>query len=329
MQTSSKSAAEIVSTLRAIHLSTDRDAKLAEQLDRLLQADAAGRRVAAPVRFAAGLETRGIAFIEPPGGGKTTAIRRALLRRPELNPPGGRPLHLHVQVPSPATLKSLGVEILAQTGLESVSERAKVWEIWRGVRGRLAALGIVVLWIDEAQDLFLSRSAREIDDMLKMLKSLMQGDDAVVLILSGTERLGEITSYDPQVDRRVVKIVPDALTIGAHEERLTKLVADYAAKAGLALDWSDVLSSRLIHAGRGRFGRIVETIVNAVERALDDGDATLVVDHFAEVWCAQEGCAWHDCVFVSPNWATSPLDLRAAEFDAARTERQRKQLGRS
>jgi hypothetical protein len=317
-----------IARLRSLHIPTERDRALAAQLDRLLQTDGDGGQIPVPVRFTADLETRGIAIIEAAGGGKTTAVRKVLSRTTALNPVGAPPLHLHAKVPSPATLKSLGLEILRLLDFDQVSTRATAWQIWDAVRHRLSLRGIVVLWIDEAHDLFLSQSAREIDDMLKMLKSLMQGETAVILILSGTGRLSDITSYDPQVNRRFTKVVPRDLVIGADKARLTKVVNDYAREAALAVDWSDALSSRLIHGSRRRFGRAVETIINAIERALSDGDRTLTATHFAEAWGMQEGCAWDENVFVRKDWASAPLDGAADEFDAARSARQRKQLER-
>jgi hypothetical protein len=315
--------------LRSLHVPTDRDREFRKQLDRLLQVDVDGRQLPAPVRFAADLETRGITMIDGPGSGKTTTINRCLSRCAALNPPGEAPRYLPSRVPSPATLKSLGLEILKGTGFSGVSDRARVWQIWDAVRHRLSERGILVLWIDEAQDLFLSRSAREIEDMLKTLKRLMQGETGVIVILSGTERLSEITSFDPQVDRRFTKVVPRPLIVGVDEARVGQLVADYAAKAGLGLEWSRELSSRLIHASRGRFGRAVETVINAIERALTDGDGTLTGIHFAEAWGMQEGCPWEENVFIAPDWAARILDAAAEEFEAARTRRQRKQLERS
>jgi hypothetical protein len=329
MPVSSSDVARKLTELRSLHVPTDRDRELKRQLDRLLQVNDAGIQIPAPVRFTAALETRGITIIEPAGGGKTTAVRRLLSRSEALNPPDAPARHLHVQVPSPATLKSLGLEILKGTGFEGVSERAKVWQIWDAVRHRLQCFGIVVLWIDEAQDLFLCRSAREIDDMLKMLKSLMLGVAGVVLILSGTDRLSEITSYDPQVNRRFTKVIPIDLTIGVHEDKLSKLIADYSARAGLKHEWSRSMSARLIHASRRRFGRTVETTINAIERALLDGDDTLSARHFAEAWGMQEGCSYDENVFVAKNWSTIVLDGNATDFEAARTRRQQKQLERS
>lgn len=267
--------------------------------------------------------------MDPSAGGKTTTINWQLSRNKALNPPDRPPRHFGANVPSPVTLKSLGLEILKGLGLTEVSERAKVWEIWNTARHRLWSCGIVVLWIDEAQDLFLCRSAREIDDMLWMLKTLMQGETAVIVILSGTERLAEITSWDPQVNRRFTKVVPNALVIGADEAKVTRLVQMYAGKAGLRLDWSDPQSSRLIHASRRRFGRAVETIINAIERAARDGDMALNATHFAEAWGMQEGCAWEENVFVASGWAKRTLDGGAEAYEAARRKRQHDQMGRS
>ena len=129
--------------LRRLHVPTDRDAAVRSQLARLLEIDAGGAPV--PVRHAGGLELRGMALIDGPGGGKTTCIRRALATDPALSPPWGAPGHLHAQVPSPATLKSLGLEILKATGFGDVAERAAAWRIWSVVRHRLSAGGIVVL----------------------------------------------------------------------------------------------------------------------------------------------------------------------------------------
>ena len=330
MKMTSEKAAKLIH-LRSLHIPTERDRAITHQLGRelLVETDASGNLVPVPVRHTAGLETRGIMIVEPPGGGKTTAVSWGLSKCEALNPPDGPPRHLHVPVPSPASLKSLGFEILSKTGFEGVSDRATVWQIWTAVRHRLAHLGIVVLWIDEAHDLFLCRSAREIDDTLKMIKSMMQGPEAVIVILSGTDRLSEITSYDPQVNRRFTKIVPKDLVIGADEARLSKLVADYTRAAGLELDWNDAMSSRLIHGSRRRFGRAVETIINAIEVAFNDGVDALSVTQFTEAWGMQEGCAWDENVFVRKDWASMSLDDAAEEFDAARTQRQRKQMGRS
>ncbi len=101
------------------------------------------------------------------------------------------------------------------------------------------------------------------------------------------------------VECAFTKVIPRPLIVGADEAWLSKLVADYAARAGLGLEWSPEFSGRLIHGSRGRFGRAVETIINAIERAYAGGADTLTGTQFAEAWDMQEGCPWPENVFVT------------------------------
>ena len=325
------SVAALMPQLRDLHVATeDRDGALTSALRRVFAQDADGNLLPEPIRFTAGLETRGIMLVEPSGGGKTTAVRRLLNRTAALNDlETGACRYVHVQVPSPATLKSLGTEILKATGFDEVGKTATAWQIFQVVRTRFVRHGIVALWLDEAQDLFLARSAQEIEETLKMLKSLMLGPAGVVLILSGTERLGLSTSFDPQVMRRFSKIVPRDLAQGADNGRIDSILGRYAEKAGLAVSLPGDISGRLIHASRQRFGRMIETILNAIECALLAKDKTLSIEHFAEAWGLQEGCPWDKNVFVTPNWASLVLDEKAAEFDEMRSVRLKKRLGRA
>jgi hypothetical protein len=314
--------------LRSIHIDTERDRQLKEHLDHLLQVDAGGNQIAEPVRFTLKQETRGIALIEAAGGGKTTAIRHVLSKTACLAPTDGQPRYLEVQVPNPATLKSLGHAILARLGFTKLPPRVTAFELFQVIRIQLCKQGYTVLWIDEAQDLFLSRSTREIDDMLKMLKSMMLGEAGVIVILSGTGRLSQITSFDPQVNWRFSKIIPCDLSAG-NARAINSLIGKYANEAGLESRVGDDLAARLIHGSRSRFGRAVETAINAIERALRDGADKLERDHFAEAWGMQEGCPWHDNVFVADSWSSIRLDGAADDFEAARTKRQNKQLERT
>ena len=319
-----------LATLRGHHISTERDEEILRQLNRLLKHDDEGSLIAEPMRFTGNLETRGIALIEGSGSGKTTAVDRVLSTHPALKPTsaGDPPKFLRIQVPSPATLKSLGREVLKATGLVDVSPRASAWEIWGVVRHRLALLGIVVLWFDEAHDMFLSGSAREIDDMLKMLKSLMQNESAVIPILSGTQRLAEITRFDEQVNRRLTKVVPKPLCQGVDDGPLYSMIEEYCAEVGLKPELDDTLALRLIRASRHRFGRAIETIINAIESALEEGAQVLTWEHFATAWGMQEGCDWEQNVFAATDWAAIELDTDAENFEAERTKRQTRQVGR-
>ena len=319
-----------IQKLRKMHVPNERDADVRKHLLRLFEIDNCGEPSCVPCRFTNGKETRGIAVIEPAGGGKTTAISAVLRSMPFLarNPETEFPRYLELQVPSPATLKSVGMAILSATGLTGVSERSRVWEIWNTVRHRLGVLGISVLWLDEAQDLIMATSAGEGEKTLRMIKSMMQGDNAVIPILSGTERLSEMTNYDPQVRRRFSVIQPKNLQHGVDEANLRGLIEAYSDIVDLRVEIPDDLPARLILASRQRFGRAVENIINAIECSLGDGANALVLDHFAEAWGMQEGCEPDQNVFWAPDWLSIRLDQGAEEYEAARTKRQQKKLER-
>ena len=319
-----------VQTLRAMHVPNERDIMLGKHLTRLFKVDKQGNITPVPTRCAARKETRGIMLVEAAGGGKTTSIRKVLADAPFLkeNPETGQPRYLEIQVPSPATLKSVGLEILQATGMTGISERTTAWEIWRVVRHRLGLMGITVLWLDEAQDLVMTQSANETENTLRMIKSLMQGDHAVIPILSGTQRLAEMTSFDPQVSRRFSKIAPPDLEHGVHDENLLGLIEGYCDEAELQADLPDDLSARLIRASRHRFGRAIETIINAIECALLDRSARLSMEHFVEAWAMQEGCAPSANIFEANDWLSLPLDRDAEAYEEARTKRQRKKVER-
>lgn len=315
-----KTIQEISKTMKSLrfqHVVTERDQQFEAQLLRQFEVED-GQMTHEPVRYTGGTETNGIAFIEGSGGGKTTAILE-VLRNFEplaLNPETGEPRYLHVKVESPATLRSLGVDVLDKLGADKdeISDRTKVYAIWNMVRFRLARMGISLLWIDEAHDLFRSTTSSETNNMFKMLKGLMQGDHPVVLVLSGTERLSAITSLDPQVNRRFVKIRPKPLAFGVDNARIKALVEGYAGKAGLGVELEGDAVSRLIYGSRYRFGRCVVCILEAIECALMDGASTLVVRHFEDAWAQREGCGVDDNVFSSPDWMSIDLPDEGEEI---------------
>ena len=299
-----------IEALREVYVATHRDEEFQAHLDRLLERDAEGVQLPRAVRHTSTGETRGIIVVDGAGGGKTSLIHRALTGHPALSAKSpDRMPWLGVRVPSPATLKSLGWEILRQSGYPQASGSRAQWSIWNLVRQRLQALGTVVLWIDEAHDLFKSGSPREADQMLKMLKSMMQGDSAVIVVLSGIESLWSIASFDDQVKRRYSKLELPSVSAAAEGEALEDILEGYCDIAGLEAPGDADLIDRLIHASRGRFGRCIENIISAIEVALLRRDTQLTIRHFVEAWEIAEGCAPERNVFVAARWAQ--IDLSA------------------
>ncbi|KQI69199.1 hypothetical protein AN189_06455 [Loktanella sp. 3ANDIMAR09] len=307
--------------LRDIRFQTEHGKLFSKQVSRLFRPGGDGQPTYEPALVTAGTETNGVIMIDASGGGKTTTIQEVLSKFDALqdNPETGRPRYLKIKVESPATQKSLGTTILEKLGVDHIAERAKVWEIWRAVRVRLDRMGITLLWIDEAQDMFKDTAATETDNMLKMLKSLMQGEHPVVLVLSGTERLGRIAGLDPQLSRRFAKIKPRDLEIGADNKDLEELVSFLSGKAGLTFNSDFDVISRLIHGSRYKFGRAIESTILAIEEALDQDSSCLAVEHFEVSWGEREICEPGRNVFAAEDWIEIELDVDEDEYEAQRT----------
>jgi hypothetical protein len=303
---------KMLEELRQIYVGSERDEWFQQHLNRNINGDPMGQGAAKPVAYTSGSESRGVLVLDGPGGGKTSLIHKALREHPDLQPmnEAHRPW-LGVSVPSPATVKSLGWEILRVSGYPEVSERKSGWQVWKLIRARLKLLGTTVLWIDEAHDMFNGGIKKnEIEIMLKMLKTTMQGESAVVVVLSGIEDLGQIASFNDEVKRRFSHLKLPQVTVASNAEELSAVVEAYCEAAGLTPQLDKDLIPRLIYASRGRFGRRIENLIHAIEIALLKGDSQLSRDHFAEAWVVQEGCEPGGNVFVSQKWSQINLTPR-------------------
>lgn len=290
------------------YIPTERDQKFQQQLERLFARDETGNPIACPRKDSGTGDAKGLAVIEAAGGGKSSLIERGLTRHPLLQPKHGdhRPW-LKVLAPSPATTKSLGIEILDASGYKNVSRKNSEQEIWKIVRHRLQLLGVVFLWIDEAHDLFREDKQGQIEETQKALKNLMQGHGAVSVILSGIDTLWGLTSCDEQVNRRYAKM-PLASISAVEDEKLLKLIVrTLCAEVGVKAPARTDLVGRIVHASRGRFGRFIENVLAALEVAAYDSASELETRHFASAWEEKEGCEPGKNVFLAANWAQIDL----------------------
>ncbi|MEY8800959.1 TniB family NTP-binding protein [Leisingera sp. XS_AS12] len=292
-----------IQQLSAVHVETPRDEGARAAFGRLLTGEGCGLSP----RFLPNIrETRGLAVVGEPGSGKTSLVRHILSGETGLNFGGdiGSTKCLHVTVPSPATLKSVGLEILNALGYRQVSERRERWAIWDMVKHRLSMLGIMVLWIDEAHDIYNSGNAREKEDLLKTLKSLMQGPQAIVVVLSGTEPVAELLKLDEQASRRFAKVRLRPISVASDGDGLANLVTTYANRVGLEAECDPELVQRLISAAREQFGMAIEIAIGAIETALRSGRSELTRQDFVDYWFMQAGCPLEDNVFATGNYAS-------------------------
>ena len=318
---SEQTASNAFEALRNLHIGSNRDAEAASHIERLLQRDAEGQAMPAARRFTKTGETRGFLLIGSPGSGKSHLVNRTLAKMPALVDNGfGQPRYIQCSVPSPATFKSMTLALLEQTGYSEANPRKEAWSLWQTFRNRLHRLEISVVWIDEAHDLFCAD--RKL--ILRAVKSLMQGENACVVILSGTEELADVIRTDPQVQRRFSAMVLPALVEQVDGEAFADIIEGYCSRVGVAPPVEADLIGRLFHAGRYQFGRALELFLLALEGATDKRAARLTIDDFAAAWTMLEARPASENVFLADKYWT--LDLDGDACDGAlprRTERKR------
>lgn len=294
-----------IETVMGKYVTLERDRVFRAKLDRLLKRDGTGAPTAQPVTFTSTGETRGVAVTGNAGSGKTSLVHRALSKHPALQPSDDALMPLvSVSVPNPATIKSLGMEILKATGYSELHTDRPAWKIWADVDTRLAMLGTVVLWIDEAHDIFAGRSRADAPEILNHLKRRMQGTGAVIVVLSGLESLWDNLCADSQVKRRFARFDLPLLATAADRKVLSKIMDNFCDTTGLERPEPSDLIERLTYAGQQRFGLCIEQIIGAIEIALGRGDTRLGIEHFAEAYFEKEGCPVAENVFMVRNWTS-------------------------
>ena len=278
---------------------------------RLLATDKQGALTPVAKRFTRTGETRGVMLIGGPGSGKSHLLERTLSKLTVLQEGEyGRPRYLGCSVPSPATFKSMMLALLAESGYPVENSRKEAWSLVQDLRHRLQLLGISVLWIDEAQDLFCAD--RKL--ILRALKSLMQGDDAVIVVLSGTEDLAKVIRTDPQVQRRFTAMVLPDLVEQVDGDSFRDVITQYCERVGLGAPTEVDLIGRVFHGARYRFGRALELLLQAMEIAIGRGDDDLDIGHFAAAYAMNEACTAADNVFYAENyWLLKPDEVEEEE----------------
>ena len=278
--------------LRSLYVETDRDAEFRRHMDLLLTSGEDPDRPLRPRLFGATRETRGLVVTGAPGQGKTSLVARGL--RDLLgsgNGPNVMPV-LAADVPSPATLKSLGAEIIRVTGLDLNGARDPQHKIWGRVRHRMALLEVTVLWIDEAHDVFRTGTPKECHGILSTIKTLMKGDHAVVPVLSGLPMLENAVRSDEQVSRRMAKLSLRPVIWERDGRDLMDLAMGYCDRAGLASDMVDADLLALARAADYGFGRVIEGVLDAIELACQERAASVDRQHLAESWGFREGVSF-------------------------------------
>lgn len=316
----------VVSDLRARFVVHEGYARLRQEFDILLhrrRADLATGRTA---------EARGIVVVGGSGSGKSTALQRLFRKHPDICCFSTDRVEADVAsflVPSPATLKSVGLASLSGLGYPLRRDRTAMI-IWELVQAHLHQRRILFLHLDEVQDLHVNRSASEKQAVVNTLKSLMQNLVwPVGLMLSGTPALKELVNLDTPLSRRLVPVELAPISAGAHGEEIAAVLNGFSRAASLAIH-EELMDAeflrRLSHAGASELGLVIEMIIAGIEEALLGGDSRLDSDTFRRAFRRRSGAADALNPFLSEDWQMidtrlllqSPQDERPLERNGGR-----------
>ena len=305
-----ESPADLRAQLRRRYVKTPRDRAILDHMGRVLERDADGRLTLEPTRFGPEGETRGVIVTAPSGEGKSSLLGHAFSGFRQVDADDAHedaaadePVMLRLVTPSPGTMKSLGLEILKKTGYGEISERRERWSVWNVVRHRLALRRVRLLWLDEAQHILGEISPAERRAALDAIKTLMAGEHACTVILSGDEELKPVRQVDPQIARRFTVFYPQPMTGPKERLRLRAILAGFCKAAALRAPVEPDLVDRILHGVDGRFGRAIEMMVEAAVLAIKQRATVLDLQHFAECWAITTGCEPGANVFIAHNWA--------------------------
>ncbi|SEQ86635.1 Predicted ATPase [Loktanella sp. DSM 29012] len=267
--------------IRTRYMKNQRDEQLLDVLEEALNFPRDANQRATPARFGRHKETRGIIVTAPSGEGKTTLLDRNLAELPGLGFYDGHAGNvLMVTVNPDATLKGLAISILSETGYDVDPTKIQVAPAWEMVSHRMNMLGTSVLWIDEAHHLLTSGPGRDAATALRRLKSMLQGEHAIVVVLSGISKLAELLGRDEETNRRFFKLSLGPVRTTGERAKLERFIQALIHHSGIEPVDDPQFSDRLLAASNGSLGNAIDLVARCISRATDKGDACLELRHF-------------------------------------------------
>lgn len=314
-----------IDMLRELYVESRRDVVLDNQFKRLL----VERDSSVAIRRWAGL-----LVTAPSGAGKTRMVSRFLRDHPRVHRFGQEDTDfVSIDVPSPVTNKSLGLEVLrtmypqqrnASVGTKSAGDASSgLSDIWHEARTVAEDLGVWGLWIDEAHDLR-NGGPKMLDTLQSTLKRWMAQEHRPILILSGTPEVEQIF-LTREFRRRFLHVESPALSAQTDTLELRRMIAQYLREAGLGIDNSlrDIMP-RLVHAGTRQIGWTLDVVIEAIRVALLGRAGKLTRDHFAQSYGDITQCTDRENPFIANDWAGIDTVLHRSRKEDVKPARPRR-----
>lgn len=277
--------------LQARYMKSWRDDDFQDGLKDILKTDAHGNLTAEPIRVGLPQDTRGLMVLGPSGSGKTSLVTRNLRKEAAIGltlgtGPGAAYYHL---VSAEATLKSVAIGIANDTGYGKVNPKIHTTEAWDLALHRLAQRGIKILWIDEPHHLLAPGPGRDPRTVLRRLKSLLQGPNAVALILTGVPELYQMIIPDRETDRRFTCLHLRPVSNTSEANKLGRYLDECCGRVGIARLDDESFIDRLLVANNRNLGQCIEMTLRAIRRAQNRPERQLNLADFRRSWERQTG----------------------------------------
>lgn len=254
----------------------------------------------------------------PPRAGKSSLVERMLAGEPALatgEDGSVKPL-VNIQVKGPATLRSVGLQVLDALGY-AIEGKVTEGDVWRKVHQMVRKRGVLVLHLGEVSHLTNLKADKPEAEKAKLrdtIKSLVINEVwPIVVILSGISSVVPFLTEDTAIEDRAQFVPVEALR-PEDAGMLADGIRRVAASVGLGVEEEDLaaeLVPRLMHAARDQLGRAMGATVSAAKRALapenDAGERlppelVLKRRHFAEQHARASGNADWANPFLAAGW---------------------------
>ena len=267
--------------ISARYLKNRRDDAFMVSLKSILSVDASGTIVPEPVYDPLSDEVYGLAVLGESGEGKSSLIRRNLGTMPNLHMVNeqGEGNYLYVKIENEPSVKALTKLLLERSGYGRISHSAKGDVLWTMLLHRISLLGIKLIWIDEAHHVFRPGPGRDLVSSLRAMKTLLKGQNAPAIILSGIPQLNEHLVKDRETSRRFFRHTLNAEGLGTEDiPRLRKFIEQCCISIGMTPPKDPSYVERLLFANNQSLGNTLFLVKHSIRYALNNRHGALDLD---------------------------------------------------
>jgi hypothetical protein len=288
-------------SVRNTYIESTKDGELADYLEEFVENKK-------DFEAGAGSPRRGLFVVGASGTGKSTSIKRALARNPDLQQyrnEYGELVHQYITVKlrKASNCRSLVEQVLTAMNLPCDGSEAEMTD---EMMNQLKARGVWLVHLDELQHTVRSNTTKAFEAIQDLLKEMMDREDHPLhMILSGVPRIRHIRE-EKQIARRSEVLPFHTLESPADNIWIKKLLADIVLD-GCGMTLAPDLKTpefyeRLCLATAGAWGTMIETIQNVAFSALRRGKTELTTKHFGRVYETTSGCTLDQNIFMAANF---------------------------